>query len=118
MDSPKNTRPMATPYRPPARRLSSQHSTECAKPRACSWLYAAAISLVIQVPELLARGPAQAATTASKDWSSVTRKRRRLSVLRRLRDTFSAEGNKTVRGSGDHQRIGCSSLYQGKMPRR
>ena len=48
----------------------------------------------------------------------VTEKRRWLSVLRRLREIFRCSGNNTVRGSGDHHRIGWLSLYQGKIPRR
>ena len=42
----------------------------------------------------------------------------RRSVWRRLRETFSSSGNSTMRGSGDHHRIGCPAEYQGKMPRR
>ena len=32
--------------------------------------------------------------------------------------TFSSSGYKTKRGSGLHQQMGSSSLYQGKIPLR
>ena len=38
-------------------------------------------------------------------------------VLARLREHLNSPGNSTMRGSGDHQRMGCCAEYQGKIPR-
>ncbi len=61
---------------------------------------------------------AHCAITVSKQVSNVTRKPRLRSVLPRLRETLNSSGNSTMRGSGDHHRMGWPSEYQGKMPRR
>ena len=64
------------------------------------------------------RGAAQASITCLNCVSRVTWNAPRLRVLRRLRDTLRCAGKITVRGLGDHHKIGSPALYQGKMPLR
>lgn len=63
---------------------------------------------------------ARAVTTRRKALSMRTSQpgvvTKRRSVLRNERASLNSAGSSTVRGSGDHQRMDRSSLYQEKMP--
>ncbi len=65
IDSPKNMRPSATPYRPPTSSPSRQVSKECAWPGAVQReVGLACMSSPSQVPPPSSRGPAQPASTS------------------------------------------------------
>jgi hypothetical protein len=77
------------------------------------------MSGVIQVPDWPGRGTdAHAATTLPNAVSRVRRNAFLRIVFRRLRGTSSSDATSTMRGSGECQRIGCPSEYQGKIPLR
>src|SRR3569833_53956 len=74
---------------------------------------------MIQVPSCPLRLAAeQAFITSSKQVSRVTLNLPERKTCCMLLETFSSEGNNTKRSCGEYQRIGVSSLYQGKMPFR
>ena len=75
------------------------------------------MSLFSQVSGPERRGPAQALMVALKSVSNRDANRPLRKVLRKLREQWNSPGNKTMRGSGDHQRIGCCAEYQGNTPR-
>ncbi len=108
--------PTPSPYSPPASSPASFHtSTLCAQPSACSSRKPADSSVVIHVPSL--RSP-QAASTAGKARSKLTRKGR-LSARRTLfGQAGGASSRKSARGSGEHQGTRSGEIGQGKMPCR
>ena len=75
------------------------------------------MSLFSQVSGPERRGAAQARMVALKSLSTREVNGPLRKVLRKLREQLNSLGNKTMRGSGDHQRIGCCAEYQGNTPR-
>jgi hypothetical protein len=74
------------------------------------------MSALIQVPDWPGRSTAaQAAMTRSNAVSKRTSNESFFNARRRLRLTRSSSGRRTMRGSGENQRIGAS-WYQGKIP--
>jgi len=80
-------------------------------------VYAATISGTIQVPACPSRGAAHCAITSRKAVSTRVSYAPRSTDLRSDRETLSSSGKSTMRGSGDHHRIGSPSENHGKMPR-
>src|ERR1700684_1833541 len=75
------------------------------------------MSLLSQVSGPARRGAAQPLIVAPKLLSTREVYGPLRSVLRKLREHLNSAGNSTMRGSGDHHRIGCCAEYQGKTPR-
>ena len=60
--------------------------------------------------------PRRRRRASTKASSRLTRTSRRFSRRREVRETWNSAQRSTIRGFGDHQRIGSPSLNQGKMP--
>ena len=120
IDSPKKTRPSSRPYRPPDEPLAR------ATPRRSGRGRGGAVRRRRRACRARSRCPRMRARRCPRIATLPPRRPGRTS--RGNRDcagscagcalTRSSSGNSTMRGSGDHHRIGWPSAYQGKMPRR
>ncbi len=122
IDSPKNIRPSATPYRPPTSSPSIQVSIETRE--------AARVQFAVRRDDIR-RDPGAGFVRARRgarvhdgferavgaNFDAVAARLRRR-VLPEVRDTRNSSVNSTMRGSGDHHSTGSPSEYQGKMPCR
>src|ERR1700761_2742709 len=75
------------------------------------------MSALSQVSGPERRGAAQARIVSLKAWSKRVLKPPCRSVFPKLREHLNSLGKSTMRGSGDHHRMGCCDEYQGKTPR-